>query len=88
MSVGLPAVGTNVPGIRDLIVPGQTGTLVEPGDATALASAVRQFAASARLRTSLGRAARRRIVEHFSITRTVVAHEELYEHIAGHLREH
>jgi glycosyltransferase involved in cell wall biosynthesis len=88
MSACLPAVGTNVPGVRDLIVPGQTGLLVAPGDPAALAGAVLQLAASGRLRVRLGHAGRRRIVEHFSIARTVGAHEELYEHIAGHLREH
>jgi glycosyltransferase involved in cell wall biosynthesis len=87
MSVGLPAVGTNVAGIRDLIVPGQTGVLVESGDSAAVAEAIGQLAASARMRVGMGHAARQRIVEHFSIARTVAAHEQLYDQIAGHLRE-
>jgi len=83
MSVGRPAVGTDVPGIRDLLAHERTGLLVAPKDPAALARAVERLAADAPLRARLGRAARRRIVEHFSIARTVAAHEALYDEIAG-----
>ena len=88
MSAGLPAVGTDVPGIRDLIVAGKTGLLIPKGDAAALAEAIERLIADRPLRLSLGRAARRRIVEHFAIDAAVAAHERLYDEIAGHLREH
>lgn len=40
MACGLPAVSTRLVGIPDLIRDGQTGVLVEPGDAAALADAL------------------------------------------------
>ncbi|MCC7094970.1 MAG: glycosyltransferase family 4 protein, partial [Ignavibacteriaceae bacterium] len=40
MIMGIPAVGTNVVGIKDLIIPGETGYLVEEGDYKGLATAV------------------------------------------------
>jgi glycosyltransferase involved in cell wall biosynthesis len=38
--MGIPAVGTNVIGIKDLIVNGETGYLVNEGNHTELAEAV------------------------------------------------
>ena len=40
MAAGVPAVGTNVGGIPEIISPGRTGVLVPPGSASALADAV------------------------------------------------
>jgi glycosyltransferase involved in cell wall biosynthesis len=82
MAAALPAVGTDVPGIRDLLVDGRTGLLVERADPVALADAMHRLAGDRALRSRLGRAARRRIVEHFSIDAVVAAHEALYEKLA------
>jgi len=83
MSASLPAIGTNVPGIRDLIVPEQTGLLIERKDAGALAGAIGRLVADESLRVRLGSAGRRRIVDQFTIEQTIAAHERLYEEIAG-----
>jgi glycosyltransferase involved in cell wall biosynthesis len=40
MLCGTPAIGTNVGGIPDLILHGETGFLIEPGDAPALAESL------------------------------------------------
>ena len=82
MAAALPAVGTDVPGIRDLLVPGRTGLLVQREEPVALADAIHRLAADRVLRLRLGKAARRRIVEHFSIDAAVAAHEALYDDIA------
>lgn len=87
MSASLPAVGTDVPGIRDLIADGRTGLLIEREDPVALADAIRRLADDEVLCARLGEAARTMIVEHFSIDATVAAHERLYDEIAGHRRE-
>lgn len=87
MSASLPAIGTNVPGIRDLIVPGQTGLLIERQDADALAGAIGRLVADASLRVRLGEAGRRRIVDQFTIEQTIAAHERLYDEVAGHRRQ-
>ncbi len=87
MSASLPAIGTNVPGIRDLIIPEQTGLLIDSKDANALAGAIQRLVENASLRTSLGEAARRRIVDQFTIEQTIAAHERLYDEVAGHRRQ-
>ncbi len=87
MSASLPAIGTDVPGIRDLIVPEQTGLLVERQDAEALAAAIGRLVEDGALRARFGAAGRCRIVDQFTIEQTVAAHERLYDEIAGHRRE-
>lgn len=82
MAAGLAAVGSDVPAVSDLIVPGETGLLVPPGDAAALADAIDSLAADERFRRAAGAAARQRIVERFALWAAVTAHEKLYEEVA------
>jgi glycosyltransferase involved in cell wall biosynthesis len=42
-AVGLPVIGSDIGGIPELVVPGETGFLFEPGDADGLVSAVEQL---------------------------------------------
>ena len=42
-SFGLPALATDVGSLKEEIVPGETGFLAAPGDATSLATAIRQY---------------------------------------------
>ena len=60
MSWGLPIVATRVGGIPEIITDGVNGLLVPPGDARALAEAVRLLCQDADLRERLGAEARRR----------------------------
>ena len=87
MSASLPAVGSDVPGIRDILLAGKTGLLVGKQDPAALAAALARLCGDAEPRRQMGAAGRERIVERFSIRETVAAHERLYDEIAGHLRE-
>jgi glycosyltransferase involved in cell wall biosynthesis len=59
-------VATDVPGCREIALPGLTGLLVPVSDPPALADAIATLAASPRLRTEYGAAARRLAVERFS----------------------
>ena len=83
MAASLPVVATDVPGIRDIVVSGETGLLVRRDDGVALAEAVQRLAHDAKLREQFGAAGRKRLVEHFSIDATVAAHEKLYLKIIG-----
>lgn len=78
MASGLPCVATDVPGSQDLIEPGRSGLLVPPEDPAALARAICELCASAERRQMLGRAARQRILDHYTIEREVARHEALY----------
>src|SRR5438309_425055 len=40
MAAGLPVIATDVAGIHDVVRPNETGLLVPPGDASALAMAI------------------------------------------------
>ena len=54
-----PTVASNSPGVRDAIVPGETGLLVPHGDVAALADALRLLVTNRALVEQLGAAARR-----------------------------
>jgi len=62
-AAGLPAVGTRITAIPEIVADGETGILVEPGDRAALAAALDRLLASAELRREMGVAARRRVEE-------------------------
>jgi glycosyltransferase involved in cell wall biosynthesis len=44
MAEGLPIVASDIPGPRELVLPGRTGFLFPPGDATALAECLWRLA--------------------------------------------
>ena len=62
---GLPVVATDVPGCRDVVENGQTGLLVPPQNAEALADALNALAQQPQLRSTLGQAARARVLQLF-----------------------
>ncbi len=55
MRHGKPAIACDIGGMREVVVPGETGLLVPLDDARALADAIRSLATDAGLRTRLGR---------------------------------
>jgi len=58
MACGLPVVGSDITGIREIVRHGETGWLAPPGDADGLAAALRVLSNDAALRERLGRAGR------------------------------
>lgn len=67
MACGLPAISSDLVGIPDLIQDGETGMLLPPGDAGALASALERMMDEPALAKRLAEAGRRRILEVFDI---------------------
>lgn len=63
---GRPLVVSNVPGCRDFVRSGQEGLIVPPGDARALAGALRKLIEDEHLRTNCGLAARSRVLEAYT----------------------
>ena len=59
-------VATDVPGCREIVIPGETGLLVPVDDARALAEAIDRLLRDPQLRAQFAAAARRRVVERFS----------------------
>ncbi|MFW5642163.1 MAG: glycosyltransferase [Roseicyclus sp.] len=62
MASGLPVVASAVDGIPELVRDGETGTLVPPGDAEALAGAILALLADPAAARRLGEAGRRRVL--------------------------
>jgi glycosyltransferase involved in cell wall biosynthesis len=58
MSAGLAVIATPVGAVEDIVRDGETGLLVPPGDAAALAAALRRVATDTPLRIRLGKTAR------------------------------
>jgi glycosyltransferase involved in cell wall biosynthesis len=80
MRAGLAIVASDLPGMREIVTPGQHGLLVS-NQADALAGALAQLASSAELRTRLGHAARQRYEARFRPTRMAEAVLAVYAQI-------
>lgn len=81
MACGRPVVATDHGGPREICAPGETGLLVPPGDAGALAAAVTWLLAHPDRAQAMGEAGRRRVETHYDIRRTVRATEGIYEEL-------
>jgi glycosyltransferase involved in cell wall biosynthesis len=83
MASGLPVIASNTGGLAELIVHGETGWLIAPGDSRALAEAILEAAADRhKLRVSMGPLARLR-AQRFSVEETARRTEEFYLRILG-----
>jgi glycosyltransferase involved in cell wall biosynthesis len=78
MSCGKAIVASRAGAIPELIVDGTTGTLVTPGDVSALAGALVFYAEHPELRNKHGLAARARAVERFHIEACARAYLDLF----------
>lgn len=78
MATGLPVVASRVGGLPELVVEGQTGALVPPGDANALAHVLAAYAADPEAVAVQGRAARERAEQAFSLEAMVTQYADLY----------
>jgi glycosyltransferase involved in cell wall biosynthesis len=78
MAMALPTVSSNCDGVLDIVVEGETGFMVPPGDPAALTAATRRLLADPELRARLGGAARHRVEERFSEERSYARLEALY----------
>ncbi len=67
MRAGKPVIGSNAGGIPEVVDDGETGLLVPPGDALALAMAMLRLGTDADLRHTLGREALERFEQRFTL---------------------
>lgn len=79
MAAARPVVLTDVGGNHELVTSGQEGLLVPPGDVPALTAALLNLVDDPVCRERLGRNARARVREEFSLERMIREHERLYE---------
>ena len=81
MASGLPVIATHVGGADELVIDGETGTLVPPSDPLPLANAIDRLVADAALRHSMGAASRARAHEQFSLERMVSNYQSFYSDV-------
>jgi len=70
MFAGLPVVTTAVGGIPEMVLDGETGLLIPPGDEAAIADAVERLLGDDDLRIAMGEAARARAHSRFDARKT------------------
>jgi len=79
MSAGLVPVVSDIPsGVREVVVPGETGFLCSVGDAEAFADAIAGLDADRRALERLSRAARGIVSDEYDVGRQASRYEELY----------
>jgi glycosyltransferase involved in cell wall biosynthesis len=80
-AAGVPAVGSAIGGIPEVIADGETGTLVEPDDPGALAVAIEAILANPAAAATRARAARKLVEERYSHVAAVSRLLALYDEV-------
>ncbi len=78
MASHLPVVATNVGGIPELVVDGETGFLVPPYESKPLFHSLSKLIASRKLRQRMGDKGRKRVEKHLTLGRKLDQTEQLY----------
>ncbi|MBM3335458.1 glycosyltransferase family 4 protein, partial [Candidatus Sumerlaeota bacterium] len=87
MAAGLPVVAFAVGGLKESVVHGETGFLVENKNVRALARALETLIDNEQLRLEMGAKARKRVVQYFTWDRHVDQLLEIYEQIIKRNRD-
>ena len=80
-AMSIPVIGSDIGGIGEVIVPGETGFVVAPGDVAALQGALSQLIESRELREQMGAAGHARALKEFSQERMVAQTEGVYREL-------
>jgi glycosyltransferase involved in cell wall biosynthesis len=84
MAAARPVVATTVGGIPEFVRQGETGILVEPGDAASLAEAISSLLQHPEQAQEMGLKGQKVVRDHFGIATVVRQHEQVYENcLAG-----
>ena len=81
MAASVPVVATDTGGVSEVVVDGETGLLVPPGNPAAAAEAIVALAHDAETRRKFAAAARYRLGDEFDIRRMVRDLEDLYDEV-------
>ncbi len=81
-AAGLPVIATRHGGIKDIVQEGETGILVDEYDEEAMAQAMIRLLTDAELAARMGKAARQRVEQHFSLERNIrILTETIEKHL-------
>jgi glycosyltransferase involved in cell wall biosynthesis len=81
MSMQLPVIATRTGDLEQMIRPGRSGFLVDPGDTAGLAAAIERLGADPALRRTMGANGRATVMERFSLGRMLDRYQEGYERL-------
>ncbi|MFB3882803.1 MAG: glycosyltransferase family 4 protein [Armatimonadota bacterium] len=84
MSLGRPVVATTVGGVPEVVVGGETGILVPPGDPDALAAGVLDLLRDPERAAEMGERGRQRAVREFDLNDMIEKTKALYADIIAH----
>lgn len=79
--MGKPVIASRSGGLSDIIVDGESGILVEPGDPIALRNAIHYLLDHPEQRASMGNMAKQRVIE-FQAKTVVSRIEQVYRELA------
>ena len=83
-AMGRPVIATDHGGARETVAPGETGWLVPPGDAAALAGALdAALSLDPAARARMGATGRARVAERYTVARMQAATLRIYARVAG-----
>ena len=85
-AMGLPVVGTDIGGIGEVIVQGETGFVIAPEDADGLQTALSALLDDANLRAKMGAAGRERALKEFSREKMIEQTERVYRELLAQTR--
>lgn len=83
-----PMIVSDIPGFKDTVVPEETGLSVPVGDSPALADAIVRLLRDPALARRLGENGRDRMLDRFTLSRTVIDVESMIEAEAGRAEDH
>lgn len=87
MACEVPVVASAVGGIKEIVVDGKTGFLIEPSKPKLLAQKVNEILSNRKLAETLGKNGRKRVEKHFSWTTIAKQVKQLYEQIKSEDRD-
>jgi glycosyltransferase involved in cell wall biosynthesis len=83
----MPVVATAVGGTPEVIADSETGWLVPPGDAKAIAEKVGLLLQDTAMRAKFGATGRRRMTEQFTFAAQAAQYMRLFESLSGQRRQ-
>jgi len=78
MSMKVPVIATKVGGLPEVVVDGETGLLIPPGDVDALCRSIKNLVKHPDMRLKMGKAGRERVLERFTIEENVRKTEDIF----------
>jgi glycosyltransferase involved in cell wall biosynthesis len=79
--LGKAVIGTDLSGVPELVLDGETGFVVPPGSPEALARRMGEMLSDTELRGRFGAAARARVLTHFNVENMVRQTVSIYENV-------